>query len=314
MDHYKYFADYHKASAQMLRIDGYVHVEGRDDKPFWEAVLHQYLPHKKFVFLTQSQSERGMLASGVSQCLKYRKWLDERFFICIDSDYRYLMNEEGIDASHYIFQTYTYSIENHYCYENRLDDICFKAAGVKNDVFDFSAFLKQYSAMIYELFVCHIFLQEADSEVFTKGEFNAITALKREGESFAVKDKGRGLLDHLSAKVAAKMAALHQEYPHFDMTPMRERLAQIGVTRENCYRFVRGHDLFDGLLMICKRVCDVLLKQIEDPELRKRAIARLYGKGHKLQQLFSEELAFDAYPEICKIAEDLRRLESDRAL
>ncbi len=310
-DHYKYFADYQKASTRLLRIDAFVHVEGKDDKPFWESIFARYLPNKKLRILTQSFSGGGSAASGVSQCLKYRPWLDERFFICIDSDYRYLLQEPDIDASHFVFQTYTYSIENHYCYENRLNDVCFRACGIRNTVFDFSLFLRRYSEIVFEVFLWHLYFQKTDPKLFTKGLFNSLTALKRESAWFAVHNNGDVLLDRMRHNVIMMIAELQTNYPHTNLDEVRQICIHKGVTPATCYLFIRGHDLYDGLLMICKNVCDELLKQKRSSIQNRRAIYFLFRRRKKIKHIFDQGLAFDAYPEIARIGEDLKKFSQN---
>jgi hypothetical protein len=44
----------------------------------------------RYYFITQSRSPKGFDTKGCEQCLKYRPYLSKQFFICIDSDMRYL--------------------------------------------------------------------------------------------------------------------------------------------------------------------------------------------------------------------------------
>ena len=90
-----------------------VHLEDSDDKDFWNAMLQSRKPGR-YYFITQSRSPKGFDTKGCEQCLKYRPYLSKHFFICIDSDMRYLLQETGLDAANYICQTYTYSWENHF--------------------------------------------------------------------------------------------------------------------------------------------------------------------------------------------------------
>ena len=108
------------SDAKMFRCRAAVHVENKDDVVFWSTVLKHFCPDDRFHFLAGSRNEFGHETSGVTQCLKYVHALGPDFFICIDSDYRYLLHERGIDAKHFILQTYTYSFENHHCYAEGL--------------------------------------------------------------------------------------------------------------------------------------------------------------------------------------------------
>ena len=125
----KYY--YHAAKrfmmdAQLLRCRAAIHVEDKDDIVFWSNIFKHFRPNDRFHFIAGSRNERGHETRGVTQCLKYVKYLNPKFFICIDSDYRYLLQEQGIDVKHYIFQTYTYSFENHHCYDKGLNELCYR--------------------------------------------------------------------------------------------------------------------------------------------------------------------------------------------
>lgn len=151
--HYELWADYYAGEAILLKCVASVHVEDFEDAVFWEKTLNNYTSGKKFNFIYHSLTPSGSDATGVNHCLKYKDYLNDRFFICIDSDYRYLLQKTEISATNYIFQTYTYSIENHLCYKTKLNLIPEKCTGVANTVFNFEAFLFAYSNAVYEAFI-----------------------------------------------------------------------------------------------------------------------------------------------------------------
>ena len=101
-----------------------MHVESKSDIPFWSAVLQHFRPTEKFHFRASSQNENGQRTSGVTQCLKYINHLSKDFFICIDSDYRYLLGDDRLTPARYVLQTYTYSFENHLCFATGLNIVC----------------------------------------------------------------------------------------------------------------------------------------------------------------------------------------------
>ena len=96
----KYY--YHAAKrfmmdAQLLRCRAAIHVEDKDDIVFWSTIFKHFRPNDRFHFIAGSRNEKGHETKGVTQCLKYIKYLNPKFFICIDSDYRYLLQERNID-------------------------------------------------------------------------------------------------------------------------------------------------------------------------------------------------------------------------
>jgi hypothetical protein len=96
------------------RLKAVVHLEDTEDELFWDHQLQKASP-ATYHFLAYSKNDRGNEARGCEQCLRYRPFLTNRFFICIDSDLRQLRGEEGLSPDNFIAQTYAYSWENHFC-------------------------------------------------------------------------------------------------------------------------------------------------------------------------------------------------------
>ena len=125
-----------------------VHVEDKEDECFWDYHLQSIKP-ATYYFVSQSKSANGMDTKGCEQCLKYRDYLSDRFFICIDSDLRLLRGEKELDAAHLIAQTYTYSWENHCCEANHLQGRLRERIPEIDSVFDFRVFFNELSKVLY---------------------------------------------------------------------------------------------------------------------------------------------------------------------
>ena len=105
-------------------------------------------------------------------------------------------------------------------------------------------------------------------------------------------------LDSLRHLVNAKMARLQKTFPAAKKTykPLREELQTLGVTPETTYLFMRGHDLFDGVVVpLLNSVCEVLHRE------REREIRRL--ANHQVQM--QNELA--AYQHVVSTVEEMLR-------
>lgn len=272
-----------KAELRLTGATAAIHIENKNDEVFWGRVLHEAYPEGKFRFISASRNISGNLTCGCTQCLQYKPYLDKRLWIAIDSDYRYLTEERGIDAQHFVLQTYTYSFENHFCYPKN----CQRAAipsrpedvGADPHGFSFNDFLHSYSKVIYPLLVWQLYLQTIDPEAFPKSVFHRLLAipvgpksLERDGEPIiqVLKDRARKLLTHLK-----------NTYPDADTTWYEARCNAQGVRRDNCYLYVRGHQLYDLIV----------------------------AQGHKMNKRFEKdllnELCFGEYDEIQKIHDDI---------
>ena len=135
---YRKWARWYTDQTCLKRLDAIVHVEGETDKMFWKQVLARAGMNVRPVSGADNRDDQ---TSGKKQCLKYRPYLNPRFFICIDSDYDYLkqpLPPYGVED--FILQTYTYAIENHYLASN---------PSLRN-------FLQAYSRLIYPAFLAHL--------------------------------------------------------------------------------------------------------------------------------------------------------------
>jgi hypothetical protein len=135
---YRKWARWYTDQTYLKRIAAIVHVEGETDKAFWKQVLARAGLNVRPVSGSDNREDQ---TSGKKQCLKYRPYLNPRFFICIDSDYDYLkQTPPPYSAKDFILQTYTYAIENHYLASNPM----------------LQDFLRRYSHIIYPAFLTHL--------------------------------------------------------------------------------------------------------------------------------------------------------------
>ncbi len=295
--------------AKMFRCRAAVHVENKDDIAFWSAVLKHFRPGDKFHFIAGSRNEYGNETYGVTQCLKYFPYLSPDFFICIDSDYRYLLRERHIDVKHFVIQTYTYSFENHHCFADGLDDVCCRVTRLKNTVFNFNRFLTEFSNILYELFIWHLYFQNADPIRFSQFEFDHYLNLTTSRSYPLVYDNGGRALDELRVRVERKLKFFGRKYPHANLEVVRQKYLQLGLTSDNVYLFVRGHNLYNLILLICKEVCKAVLRREKRNRMATREMLNeLYRYRYSLEEQLKQNIKYGAYLPIRKIEEDIRQL------
>lgn len=301
-NHYRELALYYRNRAKMNRCFAAVHLEADDDKVFWNKVFHHFLPQYRFDYITYSRTMEGNRATGCQTCLKYYRLgcLSKEFFICIDSDYRWLLQEPDMDMRHFIFQTYTYSFENHHCYPGNIRR-AFEKMGWKTQSFDFQSFLKHYSIALYDLFI-HLLLSLSKGDgIFPTDEFNSLLGIEQYGWN------EHQILSGLQASVATKQIELQGVYSSSELQGMKDRCFRLGLKPENAYLYFRGHNIFD-------QVVRKLMKQTVY-HLEKRA-SRHYSAKEK-QEYFSrnkkspaeyliEDLSFNQYDAVARIEADTK--------
>ena len=248
-----------KAEARLYGAVAAIHIEHKNDEVFWRKVLKYAYPEGKFRFIATSRSASGNFTCGCTQCMQYHKFLDKRFWIAIDSDYRYLREETGIDAAHYVLQTYTYSFENHFCFGQNMNRAYRQALGLDPSVeinpkeeyfFDFEAFLREYSFIIYPLMVWQLYLEKVDPNTFPKNVFHRLLGLNFPKDFW--KNNGEAVLDIMKSRSWKLQKYLKKKYPEADYTWFEARCNELGVTRDNSYLFVRGHNLYDSMIPMAK--------------------------------------------------------------
>lgn len=274
-----------KAELKLYGATAAIHLENKNDEIFWGKVLHEACPQGKFRFISASRSIGGNVTAGCTQCLQYRDFLDKHFWIAIDSDYRYLSEEPDIDARHFILQTYTYSFENHFCYWKN----CQRAADATDEKddnetsapiqFDFEKFFTNYSRIVYPLMVWQLYLQGVNADAFPKSVFHRMLSLPVGPK--ALEHDGASILNILKDRAHKLNRHLRQEYPDADPTWFEARCNAQGVHRDNCYLYVRGHQLYDLVVLMFHRM------------------------NRKFERQLTAELCFGQYEELQKIHDDI---------
>ncbi|MDR0566777.1 MAG: DUF4435 domain-containing protein [Prevotellaceae bacterium] len=208
-DFYRKWAMSYSHEADLKKkLEAVVFVEGKDDKPFWEAV---FMHASKQVRVITGVDNPENPASGKQERLKYFPHLNKRFFICIDSDYGYIKQAHPeYNAQNFVLQTYTYAIENHYLASNgKLQD-----------------FLKQHSSIIYGAFLAHL---------------AAGTSVNKFCESVKPPDGRNESLDALQKNIREK------QLPCVDNRCMDNRYAALGLAADNVYLFMKAKMLMQPL-------------------------------------------------------------------
>ncbi|WP_304249405.1 DUF4435 domain-containing protein [Phocaeicola plebeius] len=275
------------ASTLMYGVDSIVHVEDKDDIWFWQQLLAKYRAGR-YKFKPATTNEKGNRNTGCTQCLKYRGFLSQKFFVCIDSDLRYLL-DEAISAEDGILQTYTYSWENHCAFASQLQQT-FDKYTHKGKEFDFSVFLSGYSEVVYEAFLLMLYQLKNGLTEFDRDKFRTIISLQyRRGDE---KNNGKQFLDRLSLDLQTATKNI-KDTCGFNMADESVYYETKGLRKENVYLYVRGHCLYNSLVSIGKKLCE--------------------GTGMDFEQnILKNALAFEQYDAISRIKADIGILKTIR--
>ena len=245
MNHIEAQANYYKNLHLRDRsIRAVIHIEDKDDTSFWNSQLQAASPGK-YHFISHSRNKNGSDTRGCEQCLIFRPFLNNHFFICIDSDLRLLRGEKNLSAQFFIAQTHTYSWENHFCENGFLQQRFLES--VNNSDFDFSVFLTRFSEIVYEplLYLVHCNTPERDN-LWNIRKFNRCIPLQPSREELA--QNGSLYLQKVSHLFSEALSTL----PDIPELPVN------GLTPENAYLHIQGHQIYKLIRHIGTLICNGL--------------------------------------------------------
>lgn len=275
------------ASTILYGVDAVIHVEDKDDIWFWQQFLSKYRTGR-YKFLPATANEKGNRTTGCTQCLKYKDFLSKKFFICIDSDLRYLQGET-LRAENGVLQTYTYSWENHCAFASKLQQT-FDEYTRKQVNFDFRNFLQHYSEITFRPFLLMLYQEREGLTSFNQDKFKQYTSLQyKQGDEL---NNGSLFLERLSNSLTEATKDIIDNCG-FGFEKESAFYATKGMQDSNTYLFVRGHCLYNSLISIGTKLCE--------------------GTGADFEQnILKSALAFEQYDEISRIKTDIKKLNALR--
>ena len=270
-----YFNAAHKLYPKKARRRIVAYVESYDDVPFWRSLFEEFENDECYfqVMLPSSTS----LAKGKKMVLMNTlntAELGKSLIACVDSDYDFLLQggtatSRKINGNKYIFQTYTYAIENHHCYAESLHEVCVQATLNDRPLIDFAAFMKSYSQIAYPLFLWNIwFYRQHDTYTFPMSDFNSYIRL----QEVNLKHPER-CLEVMRRTVTAKLSELQTRFPRLveQVHASGDELKKLGLIPDTAYLYIQGHHIMDNVVMkVLNPVCTVLRREREQ-EIKKLA-------------------------------------------
>lgn len=240
-----------------------VYVESFEDVFFWSNLLRSLeTPQLYFEVMLPSKTS---LCKGKKIALANR--LGPNMIACVDADYDYMM-QGTTETSHdvcfnpYVFHTIVYAIESYYCYAPSLQNACVMATLNDRRIFDFEAFLLEFSETVWPLFVWSVWAYKYGLyKTFSLADFYKVVRLREVNLHHPEHE-----LSALRKRVNAKVSRLQRQFPEGRKTykPLQQQLIDLGISPAMTYLFMRGHDLQDGVVLpVAEKVCDMLRKERE---------------------------------------------------
>lgn len=262
-------------SALQKRNRVMVYVEGYDDIPFWRAIFDEFeTPDRRFEISTPARSD---LAKGKKVVLQFAPQAGRNLILCVDSDFDYLFGDLSsqsrmVNHTPFLLQTYTYAIENYLCYPPSLHSVCVRATKKDVHLFDFEEFMREYSRIIYPVFVWYAFAARVDRPtIFTLADFRNTVKIN----FINVEENGEDTLVWLEKQVAKRLKFLRTKHQRWlpEVEKFEAYLKERGVVPEETHLYMQGHTLMDNVVsVVVGTVCNAL---------RKLAVRQIMGSSRQ---------------------------------
>lgn len=295
------------------------YVESYDDVFFWRTVLDDFEDDRHYFEIMLPS--RSSLGKGKKLVLtnKLGPQLGTYMIACVDADYDYLLQDTTptsrmINRNPFVFHTYAYAIENYQCYAETLHRVCVMATLNDRQVVDFAGFMREYSLIVWPLFVWSVWMYRNDHyREFTLTEFGNHVSFS----DINVYHPERSL-ELVRRKVNRKMAWLQRHYPQAkkNYETLKAELLELGVTPETTYLYIQGHTLFDNVISpLLDPVC-VLLRKEREREIRNLAehdiqrqneLACYQHSQNAVEDMLRRNVGFKDAPPYKLLQRDIRR-------
>lgn len=257
------------------------YVESYDDVLFWRTVLKHFEDKTRYFEImlpSKSESGRKLLGRGKKSAMSsLLQNTGKDMIACVDADYDYLMqgatmSSQLLLSTPYVFHTYAYAIENLQCYAPGLHEVCVMATLNDSRIFDFEAFITDYSLALWPLFVWSVALYRHQRfDVMTIYDMDKIVSVgKIRLENIGI------IINKVRAKAKQHSDHLRKSYPDIAKTlpDLRNELQQLGVTPETTYLYIHGHHLFENVVQpLLSTVCNQLVR-LREQEIHQQAMHR----------------------------------------
>lgn len=248
-----------------------VYVESFDDIFFWRSVLDSYEDDTRYFEIklpSRRSLEKGKRAALMN--LIDQSQLGGSMIACVDADYDWLLQDTTdtsrfINHSPFVVHTFVYAIENYQCYGPSLHQAVVEATLNDRPTLNFDAFLREYSTIIWPLFVWNIWCyRNGRYKSFSMTDFGGFISFKdintRQPELS---------LEALRRRVNQKIAWMQRKHPEaksgsHSYAALRQELLQLGLTPDTTYLYIQGHTLFENVVLpLLSPICTMLRKERE---------------------------------------------------
>ena len=242
-----------KYTRSLYRVNIVARVESEEDIPFWQYAFSHSRQDLKVKFLPCEIGDgTDVRQRGKTVCMRYAPFLDKHFVICVDSDFDRFTRPGTLTADKFIFQTYTYSFENHHCWGDGLQSIWRNLAICD---FDFKAFLTDLSRILYSVLIEMLTTKAAKKKAWNLTELCGVILSAQVNRAGVLDNNGRLLLEEIKSNVDNwSSQQIHPTAAACEK--MKVEALCLGLTEDTAYLYMQGHCIFDLVLRIGRTLCN----------------------------------------------------------
>lgn len=246
--------NYVKAYATMESAEkdasGFVYIESEADKEFWDSILTKCAKGKYF-FKFKGKQEGKSEPRGKSILEDLYTTANEAALVAIDSDFDYISPNRSdiakkINSNKYVLQTFAYAIENIKLDYIRVDKCLGKTCFFEPNDHTLTTFMKSYSSIIYEVMLKYFYLMNIGAELpFLEDELHQRLIPSDIVNCYSNNDLSS--VKNLVSEIDLLLSPLIGDTQSF--TVFCELSYYRGMNPENCYKFLKGHDVEDKMVI-----------------------------------------------------------------
>ncbi|MQS00080.1 DUF4435 domain-containing protein [Gluconobacter aidae] len=260
----EYLTDPNYISAYDFDGKGIIYIEDENDKRFWTEVIDD-LAKNRYTFKIATNKSLGkgsdeIKIRGKGALTKLYDTLNKTVMVAVDSDFDYICPENSeyakkLSENKFIIHTFSYSTESVIFCEKSIKLISSK---IKYDLevsFDINEEIKKISNIIFESFSMFAYLNNRGSSLESSKQYHEIFHFSTSKEMFL--DENYNLCSHIINELTVKSNKKKEKYLKYieDNGLLEEynsylgHLSSLGLQKDNAYRFIRGHDLEEKIVI-----------------------------------------------------------------
>jgi hypothetical protein len=241
----------------------------QNDKKFWADVFNHFCYQKSYLPQVVAPETEAETKNGIHEVLKYLAVYEEhkeklahiRIAFCIDSDYRFLAEDQNTQGKSYVWQTFTHSFECHNCYPRSLNNLLKNRFQLSKELFDFEVFIANYSATIYPILLYWLYFNKnGHSNPKWTNDLSWERLKNKIGISPnpSIEQHSQAEIANLRGKVQSFISELRAVYSDIDLIHFQSDIeSKFDIRKENaCFYLLQGHILYESIENIVKSILD----------------------------------------------------------